>query len=65
MSGTTVTTVLVTDLVGSTELAARLGDRRWSDLVERHHTLVREQLARFGGSEVDGGRRLVPEAAPG
>ena len=46
-------TVLFTDIVGSTEQAARLGDRRWRDLLQRHNALVREQLARFRGSEVD------------
>jgi pimeloyl-ACP methyl ester carboxylesterase len=46
-------TVLFTDIVGSTEQATRLGDRRWRDLLERHHALVREQLDRFQGREVD------------
>jgi YVTN family beta-propeller protein len=46
-------TVLFTDIVASTELAARLGDRRWRDLVGRHHTLVRRQLKRHGGREID------------
>ena len=46
-------TVLFTDIVGSTEEAARLGDRRWRDLLERHNAVVREQLARFDGREVD------------
>jgi len=46
-------TVLFTDIVGSTERARELGDRRWRDLLERHHELVRGQLARFRGSEVD------------
>lgn len=46
-------TVLFTDIVGSTELAARLGDRRWSELLVGHHAVVREQLARFRGREID------------
>jgi class 3 adenylate cyclase len=46
-------TVLFTDIVGSTELAAELGDRRWRELVERHHASVRTLLARFRGAEVD------------
>jgi class 3 adenylate cyclase/pimeloyl-ACP methyl ester carboxylesterase len=45
-------TVLFTDVVGSTELAARLGDRRWRDLLDAHHAAVRRQLARFRGREV-------------
>jgi len=46
-------TVLFTDIVGSTERAAELGDRRWRDLLERHHAVVRRQLQRFQGTEVD------------
>jgi class 3 adenylate cyclase len=46
-------TVLFTDVVGSTERAAALGDRAWKDVVEEHHRLVRGQLARFRGVEVD------------
>jgi class 3 adenylate cyclase len=46
-------TLLFTDLVGSTELAAELGDRRWRALLERHHATVRELLDRFRGREVD------------
>ena len=42
-------TVLFTDLVGSSALAAELGDRRWAELIERHHGTVREQLRRFRG----------------
>jgi class 3 adenylate cyclase len=45
-------TVLFTDIVGSTERAAALGDGPWSDLLEAHHARVREQLARFGGREI-------------
>jgi pimeloyl-ACP methyl ester carboxylesterase len=46
-------TVLFTDIVGSTERAAGLGDRRWRQLLEAHHTAVRQQLERFRGREVD------------
>jgi class 3 adenylate cyclase len=46
-------TVLFTDIVGSSEKAAELGDRAWRELLERHHELVRRQLVRFRGSEVD------------
>jgi pimeloyl-ACP methyl ester carboxylesterase len=46
-------TVLFTDIVGSTEVAHRLGDRAWRDLLERHHDLVRRQLDRFRGREID------------
>lgn len=46
-------TVLFTDLVGSTERAAALGDRAWRDLLTRHHEDVRRDLARFQGQEVD------------
>jgi len=46
-------TVLFTDIVGSTELASRLGDSAWSELLQRHHALVRRELARFQGRELD------------
>jgi pimeloyl-ACP methyl ester carboxylesterase len=46
-------TVLFTDIVSSSERAASLGDRAWRELLERHHALVRLQLARFRGKEVD------------
>ncbi len=46
-------TVLFTDIVGSTEKAAELGDSAWRTLVERHHASVRALLARFRGQEVD------------
>jgi class 3 adenylate cyclase len=46
-------TVLFTDIVGSTERASRLGDRAWKDLLERHHALVRQELGRFRGTEID------------
>jgi pimeloyl-ACP methyl ester carboxylesterase len=46
-------TILFTDIVGSTARAAELGDRGWRELLERHHTAVRQQLARFRGTELD------------
>jgi pimeloyl-ACP methyl ester carboxylesterase/class 3 adenylate cyclase len=46
-------TILFTDIVGSSERAALLGDSAWRKLLERHHELVRRQLARFRGSEMD------------
>ena len=46
-------TVLFTDIVGSTALAADRGDRAWHDLIERHHGFVRGVLARWGGREMD------------
>jgi class 3 adenylate cyclase len=46
-------TVLFTDIVGSTARLAELGDRRWRELVELHHGVVRRELARFAGREVD------------
>lgn len=48
-----LTTVLFTDIVGSTERAAELGDRGWKDLVARHHAIVRQELRAFHGRELD------------
>lgn len=48
-----LSTVLFTDIVGSTELATRLGDASWRDLLQRHHSTVRRELARFQGRELD------------
>lgn len=45
-------TVLFTDIVGSTDRAAALGDRRWRTLLETHDEIVRRELVRFGGREV-------------
>jgi class 3 adenylate cyclase len=45
-------TVLFTDIVGSTQRAAELGDRRWRDLLDAHDGAVRRQLERFRGREV-------------
>jgi pimeloyl-ACP methyl ester carboxylesterase len=46
-------TVLFTDIVGSTERATELGDRRWRELLDAHHSAVRRQLERFRGREID------------
>ena len=46
-------TVLFTDIVESTTKAIELGDRRWRELLERHNALVRRELLRFRGREVD------------
>ena len=48
-----LTTVLFTDIVGSTQLAADRGDRRWAELLEGHQQIVRRELARFRGREID------------
>jgi class 3 adenylate cyclase len=50
---TVLATVLFTDLVRSTERAAELGDRAWRDELERHNTVVRRELERFRGVELD------------
>ena len=46
-------TILFTDLVSSTERARALGDHAWAELLEQHHQLVRRELARYGGEEID------------
>ncbi len=46
-------TVLFTDIVDSTQRAASLGDRAWRDLLESHHALIRQELERFRGHEID------------
>jgi class 3 adenylate cyclase len=48
-----LTTVLFTDIVGSTERAEREGDRRWSELLSAHHQVVRSELHHFRGEEID------------
>jgi class 3 adenylate cyclase len=50
MSGTTS---LFTDIVDSTEKAVELGDGGWAELLESHHSIVRTQLSRFHGEEMD------------
>jgi pimeloyl-ACP methyl ester carboxylesterase len=46
-------TVLFTDIVGSTAKAAELGDAAWRQMLEQHHALIRRQLVRFQGTELD------------
>ncbi len=46
-------TILFTDIVGSTELAGRLGDSAWRELLQKHHAIVRRELARVQGREPD------------
>jgi pimeloyl-ACP methyl ester carboxylesterase/class 3 adenylate cyclase len=45
-------TLLFTDIVGSTERAAELGDRRWHEMIESYYALVRRCIERFRGREV-------------
>jgi len=47
-----LSTVLFTDIVGSTERAVALGDRAWRELLDRHHTAARQAIARHRGTEV-------------
>ena len=49
----TLATILFTDIAGSTERAAELGDAAWRDLLTRHHALIRRELARHQGVELD------------
>ena len=46
-------TVLFTDIVAATERATREGDRRWHDLLDSHHALIRRELTHFRGREID------------
>ena len=46
-------TVLFTDIVSATEHAERLGDKGWHGLIDRHHALIRQELKRFRGREID------------
>ena len=46
-------TVMFTDIVGATEFVERAGDRAWRELLETHHSLVRKELTRFRGREID------------
>jgi class 3 adenylate cyclase len=51
-SGRVLATVMFTDIVGSTERAAELGDGRWRDVLESHESITRRELRRFRGTEV-------------
>jgi class 3 adenylate cyclase len=48
-----LTTIVFTDIVGSTQRAGALGDDRWHDLLDKHDSIVRHELRRFGGREVN------------
>ena len=48
-----LTTIMFTDIVGSTRRAAELGDSRWRNLLDNHDSLVRHEIQRFGGREVN------------
>jgi class 3 adenylate cyclase len=48
-----VETVMITDIVGSTELAAKLGDEEWWRSLDRYHSATHEQVAAFGGRVID------------
>ncbi|MDT5219929.1 MAG: hypothetical protein QOF15_2034, partial [Mycobacterium sp.] len=48
-----LTTIMFTDIVGSTRRAAELGDNRWRDLLDNHDNIVRHEIQRFGGREVN------------
>jgi class 3 adenylate cyclase len=48
-----LSTILFTDIVSSTERAAEVGDRRWTEVLDRHDAVMRRQLTRFGGREVN------------
>jgi len=50
---TSLVSLLFVDVVGSTERAAELGDRRWADLLARFQTTVRREIGQFRGSEID------------
>ena len=50
---TILSTVLFTDVVGSTQKQAELGDRRYKGLIEQHHAIVRDALGRWRGAESD------------
>jgi class 3 adenylate cyclase len=48
-----LTTMLMTDIAGSTDRASAVGDSAWDQLLDRHHALVREILERYRGTEID------------
>src|SRR5262249_53675239 len=67
VSDRVLATILFTDIVGSTRTALELGDAAWAELLERHHGLVRREVTRFQGEEVDTAGRgfFVPFDGPG
>jgi class 3 adenylate cyclase len=52
-SDTVLSTILFTDIVGSTEKLIAAGDRQWTDLLEAHNTVVRRELAAYRGRELN------------
>jgi DNA-binding SARP family transcriptional activator/pimeloyl-ACP methyl ester carboxylesterase len=48
-----LSTLLFTDIVGASERAMQVGDRSWRRLLDQHHALVRRELIRFRGAEID------------
>jgi pimeloyl-ACP methyl ester carboxylesterase len=46
-------TVVMTDIVGSTERAAKIGDQKWKDLLQQHDAIVRQELKNFDGQEIN------------
>src|SRR3954463_2146566 len=60
-----VATLLFTDIVGSTDTAARVGDRAWRQLLEEHNAVVRRELRGAHGREMDtAGAGFFPVCAP-
>src|SRR5689334_5447801 len=51
--GPALATPLFTDIVGSTQIAEELGDRRWRELLSRHNRIIREGLRAYNGRELD------------
>ena len=62
---TTLATILRTDVPQAGAHAVWLGDRRWQELVERHHSVVRRALARHSGTELEAGESGVTAAFDG
>ena len=56
---TMLATVLATEVAQAGAHAVFLGDRRWHDLVDRHHAVVRKALVRYHGREIDAGERGI------
>ena len=61
-SDTVLATVLFTDIVDSTQLQARLGDRRWKELAEQHHSTIRDRAGAFRRHRAGHGRRRLLRA---
>jgi class 3 adenylate cyclase len=52
-SDTVLSTIMFTDIVGSTEKVIAAGDRRWADLLEAHNATIRRELAAYRGREIN------------